>query len=214
MKKIEVDLVRTKVYNLLKEMILNHELRLGEKLNVRELSEKLGISFTPVRDALLQLSSEGLVRVVPRVGFFVTEVDEKFIMETIETRLMMEVFCLDNYFERIASSEEIRTIKEEIEEVERSSRRDLFDDSDKRLHKLFIRASKNELIISLYEKIWDRIDLVRHLNERYTVSNEEHKELVQKILQGDKEGAIDKLKEHLKNVERETLRNLYLYEKG
>lgn len=214
MKKIEVDLVRTKVYNLLKEMILNHELKLGEKLNVRELSEKLGISFTPVRDALLQLATEGLVKVVPRVGFFVTDVDERFIRETIETRIMMEVFCLENYFERIASSEELLKIKEEIENVESSLKRDLFDDADERLHKLFIKASGNELIISLYEKIWDRIDLVRHLNERYIVSNREHKELIESILRGDKEAAVEKLKEHLKNVEEETIRNLYTYGKG
>ncbi|MDK2786722.1 GntR family transcriptional regulator [Thermotoga petrophila] len=214
MKKIEVDLVRTKVYNLLKEMILNHELKLGEKLNVRELSEKLGISFTPVRDALLQLATEGLVKVVPRVGFFVTDVDERFIRETIETRIMMEVFCLENYFERIASSEELLKIKEEIENVESSLKRDLFDDADERLHKLFIKASGNELIISLYEKIWDRIDLVRHLNERYIVSNREHKELIESILRGDKEDAVEKLKKHLKNVEEETIRNLYTYEKG
>ncbi|AJG40367.1 GntR family transcriptional regulator [Thermotoga sp. RQ7] len=214
MKKIEVDLVRTKVYNLLKEMILNHELKLGEKLNVRELSEKLGISFTPVRDALLQLATEGLVKVVPRVGFFVTDVDERFIRETIETRIMMEVFCLENYFERIASSEELLKIKEEIENVESSLKRDLFDDADERLHKLFIKASGNDLIISLYEKIWDRIDLVRHLNERYIVSNREHKELIESILRGDKEGAVEKLKEHLKNVEEETIRNLYTYGKG
>ncbi|MCD6551248.1 GntR family transcriptional regulator [Thermotoga sp.] len=214
MKKIEVDLVRTKVYNLLKRMILNHELKLGEKLNVRELSEKLGISFTPVRDALLQLASEGLVKVVPRVGFFVTEVDEKFIRETIETRIMMEVFCLENYFESVARFQELLDIKEEIENVEKSLKRDLFDDSDERLHKLFIKASGNELIISLYEKIWDRIDLVRHLNERYIVSNREHKELIENILRGDREGAIEKLKEHLRNVEMETIKNLYAYERG
>jgi DNA-binding GntR family transcriptional regulator len=195
-------------------MILNHELKLGEKLNVRELSEKLGISFTPVRDALLQLATEGLVKVVPRVGFFVTDVDERFIRETIETRIMMEVFCLENYFERIASSEELLKIKEEIENVESSLKRDLFDDADERLHKLFIKASGNELIISLYEKIWDRIDLVRHLNERYIVSNREHKELIESILRGDKEDAVEKLKKHLKNVEEETIRNLYTYEKG
>jgi len=206
MKKIEVDLVRTKVYNLLKEMILNHELKLGEKLNVRELSEKLGISFTPVRDALLQLATEGLVKVVPRVGFFVTDVDEKFIRETIETRIMMEVFCLENYFDKIAGSEELLEIKGEIDDVEKSAKREIFDDSDERLHKLFIRA--------LYEKIWDRIDLVRHLNERYVVSNREHKELIERIISGDKEGAIEKLKEHLKNVEAETIKNLYTYERS
>ncbi|ACB08852.1 MULTISPECIES: GntR family transcriptional regulator [Thermotoga] len=214
MKKIEVDLVRTKVYNLLKEMILNHELKLGEKLNVRELSEKLGISFTPVRDALLQLATEGLVKVVPRVGFFVTDVDEKFIRETIETRIMMEVFCLENYFDKIAGSEELLEIKGEIDDVEKSAKREIFDDSDERLHKLFIRASGNDLIISLYEKIWDRIDLVRHLNERYVVSNREHKELIERIISGDKEGAIEKLKEHLKNVEAETIKNLYTYERS
>lgn len=213
MRKIEVALVRTKVYELLKEMILNHELKLGEKLNVRELSEKLGISFTPVRDALLQLSSEGLVKVVPRVGFFVVEVNERFISEIIETRIMIETFCLDRYFDEISSSTEVLKIRDEIEEVERTHDRKLFDDSDERLHKLIVKASSNETITSIYEKLWDKIDLVRHLNERYVVSNEEHKEIVESILARDKERAIESLVRHLKNVENETIKNLPLFEK-
>lgn len=213
MRKIEVALVRTKVYELLKEMILNHELKLGEKLNVRELSEKLGISFTPVRDALLQLSSEGLVKVVPRVGFFVVEVNERFISEIIETRIMIETFCLDRYFDEISSSTEVLKIRDEIEEVKRTHDRKLFDDSDERLHKLIVKASSNETITSIYEKLWDKIDLVRHLNERYVVSNEEHKEIVESILTRDKERAIESLVRHLKNVENETIKNLPLFEK-
>ncbi len=213
MRKIEVALVRTKVYELLKEMILNHELKLGEKLNVRELSEKLGISFTPVRDALLQLSSEGLVKVVPRVGFFVVEVNERFISEIIETRIMIETFCLDRYFDEISSSTEVLKIRDEIEEVKRTHDRKLFDDSDERLHKLIVKASSNETITSIYEKLWDKIDLVRHLNERYVVSNEEHKEIVESILARDKERAIESLVRHLKNVENETIKNLPLFEK-
>lgn len=213
-QKIEVTLVRTKVYELLKEMILNHELKLGEKLNVRELSEKLGISFTPVRDALLQLASEGLVKVVPRVGFFVVEVDDKFINEIIETRLMIETFCLNKYFDEISASPEVVTIKNEIEEVRRTHDRRLFDDSDERLHKLFVRSSNNETMVMMYEKLWDKIDLVRHLNERYVVSNEEHREIVEGILAKDKERAIESLVRHLRNVESETIKNLPSYERA
>lgn len=213
MQRIEVTLVRTKVYELLKEMILNHELKLGEKLNVRELSEKLGISFTPVRDALLQLASEGLVKVVPRVGFFVVEVNDKYVNEIIETRLMIETFCLDKYFDEISASPELVMIKNEIEEVKRTHDRKLFDDSDERLHKLIVRSSGNETMVQMYEKLWDKIDLVRHLNERYVVSNEEHKEIVENILAGDKRRAIESLISHLRNVESETIRNLPLFER-
>lgn len=207
-RKIQISLVRTKVYDLLKEEILNGEIKLGQKLNVRELAEELGISPTPVRDALLTLSSDGLVRVVPRVGFFVMEINERYVSEVTESRTMVEAFCLDKYFNNVRNSSEILKIKEEVKKVTMTKDRKLFDDSDKRLHMMIVKSSSNKTIIGFYEKLWDKIDLVRHLNRRYLESNEEHSLIIDSILAGKKEDAIDFLLRHLENVRNETLKNL------
>ena len=207
-RKLEIPLVRDKVYDLLKEDILKGKIRLGQKLNLREIAEELGISTAPVRDALLTLSSEGLVKVVPRVGFFVTTVNENYINEIIESREMLEVFCLDRYFERIREKLEGSDVLEKAKVVRRSGDRKAFDESDKRLHMTIVESSNNEIIIGFYRKLWDRIDLVRHLNRRYLESNEEHIRIVLSILEGDKDSALHHLKEHLRNVQEDTIRNL------
>lgn len=207
-KKLEISLVRTKVYDLLKKEILSGEIHLGQRLNVRKLSEELGISPTPVRDALLTLSSDGLVRVVPRVGFFVTEVDERYVNEIIESRIMVEIFCLEKYFDKIRSSSEILKIKEEVKNVNITKDRKTFDDSDKKLHMMIVKSSSNKTIIDFYEKLWDRIDLVRHLNKRYLDSNDEHFLIINSILENRKEDAIKFLLKHIENVRNETLKNL------
>jgi len=212
MKKLEVSLVRTEVYDLLKKMILNKELKLGEKLNVRILSDELGISFTPVRDALLQLSSEGLVKVVPRVGFFVVDVDEKFVREITEARIMIEVFCLNTFFDKIRNNKEFLELEDKMLIIKKEKDRRVFNITDKKLHMLIVNSSTNDLIISNYKKIWDRIDLIRHLNERFEKSNDEHLKIVENIKQGVKDKAIEILKEHILNVEKETLKSLHFFE--
>jgi len=207
-RKIQISLVRTKVYDLLKEEILTGEIKLGQRLNIRKLSEELGISPTPVRDALLALSSDGLVRVIPRVGFFVTEIDEQYVNEVIESRIMVEAFCINKYFEEIKNSPELLLIKEEIEKVNETKDREIFDDSDKRLHMMIVKSSLNKTIVDFYEKLWDRIDLIRHLNKRYLDSNEEHLVIIDNILTNKKEDSINSLLRHIENVRSETLKNL------
>ncbi|MCD6545776.1 MAG: GntR family transcriptional regulator [Thermotogae bacterium] len=207
-KKIEISLVRTKVYDLLKEEILSGEIKLGQRLNVRKLSKELGISPTPVRDALLALAADGLVKVVPRVGFFVTELSENYIYEVTESRMMVETFCLEKYFDEIKNSPNILKIYDEAKEVANTKDRKLFDDSDQNLHMLIVRSSSNRTIIDFYEKLWDRIDLVRHLNKRYLNSNKEHMLIIESILRNEKENAIKFLLNHMENVKKETLKNL------
>ncbi|MDI3472400.1 MAG: hypothetical protein PWQ20_1125 [Thermotogaceae bacterium] len=207
-KKLEISLVRTKVYDLLKEEILSGEIHLGQRLNVRKLSEELGISPTPVRDALLALSADGLVRVVPRVGFFVTELTENYINEIIESRIMVESFCLKKYFDEIRNSPDILKLYDEVKKVIDTENRKLFDESDEVLHMLIVKSSSNKTIIDFYEKLWDKIDLVRHLNKRYLDSNKEHLSIIESILKNEKESAIKFLLRHIENVKDETLKNL------
>jgi len=207
-KKIGISLVRTEVYDLLKEEILRGEIKFGQRLNIRKLSKEFGISPTPVRDALLALAAIGLVRCVPRVGFFVTELNENYINETTESQIMVETFCLEKYFDEIKNSPDILKIYDEAKEVVNTKSRKLFDDSDQNLHMLIVRSSSNKTIIDFYEKLWDKMDLVRHLNKRYLDSNKEHLLIIESILRNEKKNAVESLLKHIENVKNETLKNL------
>ena len=78
------------VYEALRDAILQHILPAGCKLDVNLLAKRWGVSRTPVNDAIQRLMIEGLVSVVPRRGTFVTRVDVKDILESMDVRLMFE----------------------------------------------------------------------------------------------------------------------------
>src|SRR4051794_3021757 len=80
------------VYQALRERILSHSFKPGERLHVDVLSQKLGVSLTPVRNAIQQLSTEGLVEIHPRSGTFVANLSAQDIEETFEIRCALE--CL------------------------------------------------------------------------------------------------------------------------
>ncbi|MCX7656281.1 MAG: GntR family transcriptional regulator [Treponemataceae bacterium] len=88
------------VYHTLRKNIVNLHLRPGELLNVREITEKLHVSRTPVREALIRLEREGLIDVVPQVGTSVSKIDlerveeEKFIRSTLEEKVIE--LCLES----------------------------------------------------------------------------------------------------------------------
>lgn len=78
------------VYTTIKEAILSLTFPMGAQLHIDELSQKLGTSRTPIREALLRLEKDGLVRAVPRVGYFVTLITRRDLKELFEIRQMLE----------------------------------------------------------------------------------------------------------------------------
>jgi len=80
-----------KVYDELKAMAINYALRPGERLNEIELSKRLGVSRTPLREALNRLSTEGFLRFIPGRGFYCRELNPKEIFDLFELRKAIEI---------------------------------------------------------------------------------------------------------------------------
>lgn len=106
-------------YNLLKQMILRREFKPGAKLALPELSRQLGVSRTPIREALNRLEMDGLVRTVPKVGTFVNAIDEEMIEDVMNTRLMIELWVAD-MLPRLPE-EEVMATADKMEEILSSS---------------------------------------------------------------------------------------------
>ena len=92
------------VHNSLRQAILNSLLRPGERLDVSELAEKLGVSLTPVRNAVHLLASEGLVEIRPRSGTFVTVVTAEDVRETFDIRCALECLAAERAIANIGPS--------------------------------------------------------------------------------------------------------------
>ena len=104
--------LRDVVFNTLRQAILRGELKPGERLMEIALSQRLGVSRTPVREAIRMLEQEGLVIMIPRKGAQVAEISEKDLKDVLEVRLGLEELAV-----RIACQ---RITEEELEELERA----------------------------------------------------------------------------------------------
>ncbi|MCL6456884.1 MAG: GntR family transcriptional regulator, partial [Gorillibacterium sp.] len=88
-----------KVYHLLKQMILNRDFVSGQRLDLNDLSQRMNISRTPLKEAVNRLALEGLIEVKPRSGTFVASLSTKDIDEVTEIRLMIETWCISQLTE-------------------------------------------------------------------------------------------------------------------
>lgn len=186
------------VYTMIKEQILNRELELGEQLNTRKIAEENGISLMPVRDALRRLANEELVENKPRVGFFVKNFSETEINNILEVRKMHELYCLDNYFDQI-DKEKVVELKEKFE----NGNQKYFSSYDTNLHKEIIFSSNNDYLIDSYLKMINHYTMLfSYLNyKRSETSRREHIDLIDSILNGEKEKSLNILYRHLDRVQ-------------
>jgi DNA-binding GntR family transcriptional regulator len=186
------------VYTMIKEKILNREVDLGEQLNTREIADEHGISLMPVRDALRRLANEDLVENRPRVGFYVKNFSEAEVNDILEVRKMHELYCLDNYFEKI-DKKNIADLKDKFE----NGNQEYFGVYDTHLHKEIVFASHNDYLIDSYLKMINHYTMLfSYLNyKRSEVSRREHVRLIDCILEGNKEKACSILFRHLDRVQ-------------
>jgi len=97
--------INEKVYELLKERILSKVFAPGQQLNVREIGNQLGVSRTPLKDALNRLAAEGLVEIRPRSGTYMTAPSLRDIEELLDVRRVLEMYAVELAVKRITESE-------------------------------------------------------------------------------------------------------------
>lgn len=95
------------VNDLLLEWIVNARLEPGQRLRESALAEELGVSRTPVREALKRLAADGFVTATARRGVYVSEIDRQRLEEILEVRYLLEMYAAERGVERI-SQEELR----------------------------------------------------------------------------------------------------------
>ena len=141
-------------YRRIKEDILNSKWPPGTKLVERQLSEKFGVSRTPIREAFNQLEKEGLVEQVPKWGVFVKELDEQEILEMYEVREALEGMAARLAAVR-ATKNDIKKMKEAILKMEQAlgekSKEDVetYNLADNKFHAFLVNASHNKKLMNL-----------------------------------------------------------------
>jgi DNA-binding GntR family transcriptional regulator len=199
------------VYHTIKKLILDSEYEAGEKLHIESLSAQMGISRTPIREALLRLQNEGFVRAEPRVGFFVQELTRRDLEELFELRELIEGYAARRAARKITDrdSERVQALQAESERAVARGELDVFLRLEIELHDLVIERSENRRLAQLLEGIKELTARARQIsvqspdNVRQSVA--EHRLLVDALSERDARLAEKSMKDHLRAVRRRLL---------
>ena len=176
-------------YTILKDMILRREFPPNHKLSIPELSENLGVSRTPIRDALQRLEVDGLVRTVSKVGTFVNAINEEFVMNVMDTRLMIECWVADTIPNRsqgvvLQTANRMEEILDDAARRLRSSRYEsqaLVDDN-LQFHLAFVELGQNDYTVGLYRNAMNYRNIAAHASlisrEMIQMAHEQHRTIV------------------------------------
>lgn len=201
-------------YALIRQMILSNELAVGEQIHIDQLTEKLGISRTPIREALLRLKQSNLVDVVPRVGYFVSGITEKEFHDVFELRGLIECYAARSAALRL-TEEEIEQCADYIkcgEECIEAGKNKESNEYEILFHDFLTARLENHQISNVMDTISDIIFRERSVAlgspDNLRKSMQEHREILKAISERDPEGAYLAMKKHIDCVKERLSRML------
>lgn len=194
--------LREIVYEELKREILVGEIAPGTRMMEIELADEMGVSRTPVREAIRKLEKEGLVTIEPRKGAYASDVSIKDMVDVLEVREDLEAMAAQkvNKDEKQALIEATMEYKEAVE----SERTEDIIRCDEKFHQLIVNYSGNKTLIQLFSQVQELALRFRYLYyddfSRYERMPMEHREIEEAILSGDYEKARVAAGEHVKKL--------------
>jgi len=203
--------IREKVYDYLREGVLNGKIKAGDRLVESDLADRIGTSRTPVREALHTLEREGLVESLHRVGYVVCPISELEVSELCEIRLALEALAL-----RWALSKDpvglVKAMRENLSRCEqRIAEGDLkaFIELDAQFHEIISGIADSSRLMEMTNSI-RRYMLRYRIQSIYTEDNVHraiagHQAVLKAIEEGDKRAAQRALRAHIKQSKKDIL---------
>lgn len=154
--------LRDVVFNTLRDAILTGKLVPGERLMENQLADKLGVSRTPVREALRMLELENLVELVPRKGAQVLDMSEKDIINILEVRSALEGLATSVACKKMSKEDlqQLKNMEVDFEKAVADNDVEHFVDIDEDFHDLIFAATENDKLINIFRNL--RIQLYRY----------------------------------------------------
>jgi DNA-binding GntR family transcriptional regulator len=197
--------LHNEVADRLRELITRGELSPGERLNERVLTERFGISRTPLREAVKILSSEGLVKLLPNRGAIVTTITRADAEDMFQVMAVLEALGGELACQR-ASEKDIAEVKELHRKMRaHHAEGDLADyfEFNQRIHQKIIDCAGNRELTDAYRRISVRIRRARYManlsKPRWNEAMEEHEQILDALIRRDSERLKALLTTHLTN---------------
>ncbi|MDE6387875.1 MAG: GntR family transcriptional regulator [Lachnospiraceae bacterium] len=208
--------LRDVVFNTLRKAILTGELKPGERLMEIHLANRLGVSRTPIREAIRKLELEGLVIMIPRRGAEVAQITEKSLKDVLEVRRALDALCVELACDRIdeEATEQLKKACEEFESATETKDATIIAKADVELHDIIVKATGNQRLIQLINNLSEqmyryRFEYIKDEN-RHDNLVDEHRMIYESIVKHDKEGAARAAKLHIDNQEKSIIRQIRL----
>lgn len=206
--------LRDVVFNTLRQAILKGELKPGERLMEIQLAQRLGVSRTPVREAIRKLELEGLVLMIPRKGAEVAEITVKDLEDVLEVRTALEELAVKDACENITEEQ-----LEKLEQANEAFRKALEGDdliacgkADMEFHEIIYDATNNRRLIQILNNLREQMYRYRmeYLKDRdmYPVLLEEHKAIREALDCHDREKAGAAIRVHIENQKESIINSL------
>ena len=210
-------LLRQVAYDRLRDGIINAGLKPGEPLSETRISKALGISRTPVREALQQLAKEGLVQIIPGRAVTVAAPSMQDVLDTLHVRELLEPEVARLAAEAI-SAETRQILQDLTAEMERAAvdgDRPSWSKVDIQWHELLSDSCPNRLLGELVLQSRNRMyhkGADEHVTDQYLIDGtKEHRQVVEAILAGDGDKAEQLTRKHIKSVRENMFKRLFRY---
>ena len=200
--------LRDVVFNTLRQAILTGELKPGERLMEIHLANRLGVSRTPIREAIRKLELEGLVTMIPRRGAEVAQITEKSMKDVLEVRRTLDALSAELACERISKEEE-EALKQaclNFEAAVKTKDTKAIAKADVAIHDIIAAATGNQRLIQLINNLAEqmyryRFEYIKDASQHERII-EEHRIIYESIVKKDKEAAAEMAKTHIDNQEK------------
>ncbi|MBQ4649116.1 MAG: GntR family transcriptional regulator [Firmicutes bacterium] len=200
--------LREIVYEELKRQILIGEIAPGTRMMEVELADDMGVSRTPVREAIRKLEKEGLVTIEPRRGAYASDISIKDIEDVLEVRQDLEgmAAALAAIKATDEQKEELRKVTEDYKTAVESGDVKEMIRHDEAFHKLIVRCSDNKTLIQLVSQVQELALRFRYIYyddfTRFGSQPMEHKEIIDAIISGDANKARHAADEHIMHLKK------------
>ena len=199
--------LRDVVFENLRGAIVEGKLKPGQRLMEVQLAEQLGVSRTPVREAIRKLELEGLVIMLPRKGAYVANMSLKDVIDVLEIRASLEGLAASLSAERITDEDikKLEAIMEEFKDSADESNIEALLKKDVEFHECIFKSTNNQKLHQLINSLWEQVYRFRvtYVSDYDSTVNiiEEHKMILDAIKRGDSELAKKYAMEHIQTAE-------------
>lgn len=206
--------LRDVVFITLREAILKGNLKPGERLMEVDLANKLGVSRTPIREAIRKLELEGLVKMAPRKGAEVAEITLEDLTDVLEVRKNLEDLAVELSCKKATEEdiEEMKVCQKNFEEALKSDDLTVMAEADEAFHHVIYNTTRNrrliQILYNLREQMYRyRLEYIKDENQR-KVLVDEHNKILEAISERNIQEAKKAISIHINNQEKTIVMNI------